>query len=74
MIRFVKDPPGKLRRHYKNGEAASLGPITESLLIKHGQAISIEVHEKTIESNAGGLQPDDSKPKPGKVKPKNRKR
>ncbi len=71
MIRFVKDPPGKLRRHYKNGEAATLGPITESLLIKHGQAV--EIHKETIESNAGGLQPDDSKPKPGKAKPKNRK-
>lgn len=72
MIRFVKDPPGKLRRHYKNGEAASLGPITESLLIKHGQAV--EIHEKTIESNAGGLQSNDSKSKQGKAKPKDRKR
>lgn len=71
MIRFVKEPPGKLRRHYKNGEAATLGPITESLLIKHGQAV--EIHKETIESNAGGLQPDDSKPKQGKAKPKNRK-
>ncbi len=72
MIRFVKEPPGKLRRHYKNGEAASLGPITESLLIKHGQAV--EIHKETIESNAGGLQSNDSKPKPGKVKSKDQKR
>jgi hypothetical protein len=71
MIRFTKEPPGKFRRHYKDGETVQLGRITELLLIKEGRAV--EIQQETIESIPGGLQPDNSDTKPRKAKSKNRK-
>lgn len=71
MIQFIKDPPGKFRSQFKVGGTARFDKARERILIQKGFAV--EINQETIESNAGGLQPNDSKSKPGKAKSKNRK-
>ena len=60
MIQFVKSPVGQYYLAYAIGDTASFKGELEKELIEKGYAI--EVPEETNQSNAGRLQPVDSKP------------
>lgn len=71
MIQFIKDPPGKFRSQFKVGGTARFDKARERILIQKGFAV--EINQETIESNAGGLQPDDSTVSKSKTRAKSRK-
>ncbi len=71
MIQFTKSPTGRYRLAYSEGDTVGLDSALEKELIENDFAV--EINQETIESNAGGLQPDDSTASPRKARAKNRK-
>lgn len=67
MIRFIKEPPGKFRSRYTVGGTARFDKGRERILISKGYAV--EISEETNQSNARGLQPDDTVVSESKVVP-----